>query len=89
MNIKKDWILTELAGEYVAVPVGENTKEFRGMIKLNETGRDIWNGLVEGLDEDAIAKKMVNEYEGLSEEKAVMYVRKVIEKLQAEGLLEE
>lgn len=89
MKISKDWVLTELAGGYVAVPVGENTKNFNGIIKLNETGKDIWNALAEGLDENAVAEKLVGEYEGLDLEKALADVEKIVEKLRAEGLIEE
>lgn len=88
MKISKDWVLTELAGGYVAVPVGANTKNFNGIVKLNETGKDIWNALAEGLDEDAISEKLVGEYEGLTREKALDDVKKVIAKLRAEGLIE-
>lgn len=89
MKISKNWMLTELAGGYVAVPVGENIKNFNGIIKLNETGKDIWNALAEGLDEEAIAERLVGEYEGLDREKALEDVRKIVAKLRSEGLIEE
>lgn len=38
----EDFILREIAGEAVLVPVGESTKKLNGMISLNETFAFIW-----------------------------------------------
>jgi hypothetical protein len=40
--------LAELAGEYVAVPLNEGS--FRGVVKLNESGAEVFRGLTEGED---------------------------------------
>ncbi len=42
MKIKKGFILREVGGESVVVPVGELSKTFHGMINLNETGAFLW-----------------------------------------------
>lgn len=87
MKLSKDWVLTELAGEYVAVPTAA-ASTFRGIVRLNDTGADIWNGLAEGKSEVEIADQLVREYSGLRSDKALQDVRDVIAKLQEEGLLE-
>ena len=87
MILSKDWVLTELAGEYVAVPTAA-VSSFRGIVRLNETGADIWNGLAEGKTEQEIAEKLVSEYADLSSDKALQAVRDVIAVLLKEGLLE-
>lgn len=89
MKLKDGWVLTTVAGEYVAVPVGASAGEFRGVVRLNETGRDIWNGVAEGLDETAIAERILRDYTGLTPERALEDVRKIVAVLQAEGLLTE
>ena len=89
LKLKEGWVLTTLADEHIAVPVGGNAADFKGVVRLNETGRDVWNGLAEGMDEAAIAEKLVQDYEGVTADKAREDVRKVIDALQAEGLLEE
>ena len=38
MKIKKGFVLRKVGGESVVVPVGEMSKQFHGMINLNETG---------------------------------------------------
>lgn len=42
MKIKKGFILREVGGENVVVPVGERSKDFHGMIQLNATGAFLW-----------------------------------------------
>ena len=89
MKLKEGWTLTELAGEYVAVPTGESAKTFSGIVRLNETGRDIWQGLADGLDEDGIAYRLTELYDGIDHDTAKSAVQKVFAKLMKEGLLEE
>ena len=36
MKIIKDFILRNIAGEYVLIPTGTTTQEFNGLISLNE-----------------------------------------------------
>ncbi len=42
MKIKSGFVVREVAGESVVVPVGEMSKIFHGMINLNETGAFLW-----------------------------------------------
>ena len=39
MKLKKGYIMKELAGRYVVLPVGGEPEEFQGMIQMNEIGR--------------------------------------------------
>lgn len=87
MKLKNGWILTEMDGEYVVVPTGESAESFNGIVRLNETGKDIWQWLTEGLDEDAIAEKIVLNYEDVDITKAKESVKTVIDKLKNEGIL--
>lgn len=62
MKIKDGFILKEFGGETVVVATGEASKSFYGMIKLNNTGKDIWEGLLKGLSEDEIISLMADKY---------------------------
>ena len=42
MKIKKGFVMREVGGANVVVPVGEMSKAFHGMINLNETGAFLW-----------------------------------------------
>ena len=43
MKIKSGFVVRKVGGSSVAVPVGKMSKEFHGMINLNETGEMLWN----------------------------------------------
>ena len=45
MRIKDGFVLRKVMDNYVVVSVGESSKTFRGMIKLNVTAVEIWNGI--------------------------------------------
>ena len=48
MQIKKDFTIQKVGGSsYVAVAVGETSKTFHGMIRLNETGAFLWKKMAE------------------------------------------
>lgn len=87
MKLNEGWVLTKLQDEYVAVPIDANACEFSGVVRLNESGRDIWEGLAQGLTEDAIARLIVQKYDGVDLEGALRDVREVTDKLVSEGIL--
>ncbi|MBQ2739997.1 MAG: PqqD family protein [Clostridia bacterium] len=63
MKIKKGFVVRTVGGECVAVPVGEMSKNFHGMINLNGTAEFLWNFYSEehSLDEGVAA--LLNEYD--------------------------
>ena len=63
MKIKQGFVVREIAGQSVVVALGEASKVFNGMIKLNETGRFIWNQLADGCEREAIIEAMLREYD--------------------------
>ena len=89
MKIKEGFVMTEVAGETMVVPVGDAASILHGIIRLNNTGRDIWKGFAEGLSEEQIAERLVEEYEGVDLAIAQSGIRKMIEQLRAAGILEE
>jgi len=89
MKLKTGFALTEIADEYVAVPIDCDGGIFRGIVRLNETGADIWRGIAEGLDETQIADRLVEQYNGIDNKRAMDAVKAVADKLRTEGLLEE
>lgn len=55
MKIKDGFILREVMGKTVAVAIGERSKTFHGMIKMNKAATHIWRGIEAGLSEAEIA----------------------------------
>ena len=88
MQLKKNFTLTGLAGEYVAVPVG-NVEDFHGIVRLNESGAEVFRAMQEGLDEDEIIRQLMDQYKDLDNETARKAVSIVVEKLSAAGLIDE
>ena len=86
MNVLKDMILTEIEGEWYAVPVGEAAKRFSGMIRMNKTGKRIFELLMEGKDQDGVVKELMEEYE-VDEATARSNVGDFISKLKGAGVL--
>ena len=42
MRIKEDFVLQEIADEYIVVPIAKEADRLNGIIKLNETGSFLW-----------------------------------------------
>ena len=42
MRISKDYIVREIAGEYIIVPTGREALNCQGLITVNETGAFRW-----------------------------------------------
>ena len=87
MKIKQGFIVRRVGEENIAVPVGEKGTNFRGMIKLNETGTFLWNYFLEEHSEkDAVASLCV-EYE-VAEDVARRDVKRFIKILFEHGFAE-
>lgn len=79
--------MREVMGSYVVVAVGNASKHFRGMIKLNSTAADIWKLILEGLSESEICEKLFEQYD-IDRERLEKDVRKTIEGFEKQGILE-
>lgn len=88
MKIKEGYVLRDVAGQAVVIAVGEASKTFHGMINLNATGKQIWQGVSRGLSAEEIAGELAKEYE-VEPEKALHDTNAMIEKMRAAGVLEE
>lgn len=85
MKLKYEFIINEVAGETVAVSVGES--RFNGYIKLNETGRFIFEALAKDTTPEQIASDMCVAYPDATADEAHETVTEFIAKLQAADML--
>lgn len=60
--MKNKFLLKEVAGEYLLVPLGSSSTQFNSMITMNETGAFIWKRLEKGMSAKEIAEEMILEY---------------------------
>ncbi len=86
MRIKNGFVLREVAGQNMVIATGEASKDFHGMIKLNNTGKEIWQGMQDGLSETEIAKVLQEKYE-IDIEKAEQDTREFIGKMLEMGFV--
>ncbi len=87
MKIKKGFVAQKIGDTTVVVSTGELSREFHGMIELNETAAFIWNCFAEELSQGEAAKKLCDEY-GISLEKAEADIAKMVGKMLEAGVFE-
>ena len=86
MKIVKEYILREIAGDYIIVPVRAAALEFNGMITVNETGAFLWEKLREGTTKEELLHAMLEEYE-VSEKEAEADIQEFLQMLQKNKIL--
>lgn len=67
---KNGFILRKLGAEYMVVALGEASKNFNGMIRMNETGAFYWKELEKGTTEEDLVAKTLERFQGLDQETA-------------------
>ena len=87
MKIKAGFVVREIAGQSVVVALGEANRDFGGMIKLNASGRIIWDMLSVGTEIEDVVKKITEEYE-IDSETAEKDVLNFINTLRGANILE-
>ena len=85
MKLKEGFVLRTISGQTVVLPTGGDL-DLSMMIKLNDTGRFIWERLEKGTEVEELVADMLKEYE-VSEEKAKEYVEQFIQKVKENGFL--
>lgn len=65
LKTKKGFLLRRLGKEFMVVAIGDASKDFNGMIRLNETGAFFWDELKNGIEFDALVDKMLERFNGL------------------------
>ena len=63
MKIRSGFVVREIAGQSVVIALGDAGKIFNGLIKLNETGRLIWDMLAKGAEREEIVDALVEAYD--------------------------
>jgi len=63
MKIKDGFLLREIAGTQIVVPIAERVIEFKGMMTLNDHGLFVWNMLQNECTFEDILKSILEEYD--------------------------
>lgn len=88
MKIRDGFVLRRVMGQPMVIAVGEASRTFSGMIKLNDTGADLWEWLTEGATEEELVARLQQEYD-VDTATAQNGVKQFVENLRTQGLLAE
>ncbi len=71
MRIKDGYVIKKLGIGYVVVTVGEASKDFNGVIRLNTSGAFLWQSISDGANSrEKLLDAMLKQYEDLDEDTA-------------------
>lgn len=87
MRIKDGFLMRELSGRYVVVPVGTEENQFRGMVQMNKVGAFLWKSLQSDKEKEELVEELLAQYQ-VDREDARRDVDIFVEKLKAAGILE-
>ena len=86
MHIEKEFVLREIAGDYIIIPTGKTVLEFNGLITVNEVGVTLWNMLQEEVTVDQLVQGVLTEYD-VDEEVAREDIQEFLDTLAKGGIL--
>lgn len=86
MKIKDGFMLRKVGGQYVVVALGEASRSFNGIIRLNESGKFLWEQLSSDKTEEQLCAALLGEYD-VTPEQAHSDVAAFTDKLKKAALL--
>ncbi len=63
MRVEKEFVLREIAGDFIIIPTGKTVLDFNGLITLNEVGVSLWNMLQHEVTFDELVRGILDEYD--------------------------
>ena len=87
MKIKDGFMLREVAGKWVVVPLAERVVEFNDIMTLSESGALLWKVLEKDVEEEELLQALFSEY-SIDEMTAKADVQEYISTLLEKGLIE-
>lgn len=88
MKIDKNFVLREIAGEYIIIPTGRTALEFNGLITVNEVRMELWKMLQEDVTFDDLLNGILEEYD-VDENAAREDIQEFLDRLVKGGILTE
>ena len=86
MKINGEFILREIAGDTILVPVGQTALKFNGIITLEPVGAPIWKSLEAGLNFEEILTKILDTFE-VERDQAETDLKEFLAQLEKQGFL--
>lgn len=88
MKVKSGFVVRQVGDSNFLVATGALAAKFRVMIRLNDTGKLLWDMLIAGRDIDEMVSAMTQKYD-VSEEKAKHDAESFISILASKGVFED
>lgn len=63
MKLKENFVLRQIVGSWIVLPVGAASVDFNGMLTLNSSGALLWKKLEEGCSREELARNLIGEYD--------------------------
>lgn len=86
MKVDKEFVLREIAGDYIIIPTGKTVLEFNGLITVNEAGVSLWKMLQREVTLEELIQGILAEYE-VEESVAREDIQEFLNTLVASGIL--
>ena len=87
MHISENFVMREIAGECVIVPIGEEASRFHGLITVNDSGAFLWSILQKSdTTLDQLKKAFTAEY-GIDLETAESDIKSFLNILRVRNIL--
>ena len=88
MKAKSGFVLRDVVGEKILMPVGENITKFRGTVLLNTVSAFVWEKLQEPVSKEELLQALLDKFE-VDGETASRDLNKLLETFAELGILEE
>ena len=82
LKTKKGFLLRKLGAEYMVVAIGEASRSFNGMIRMNETGAFYWKELEKGASEDDLVSRTMERFTDVDEASVREDVKAFLQSIQ-------
>ncbi len=88
MKIKGRFVVRNIAGDTVIVPVGETALKYNGIITTNKTGAALWEALEQETDMESLVQLITDRFE-VDRDTAAADVNAFLDRLRKAEILEE
>lgn len=86
MRVEKEFVLREIAGDYIIIPTGKTVLEFNGLVTVNEVGVSLWKMLQQEVTFEELVAGILEEYD-VEENVAREDIREFLDKIIESGIL--
>ena len=88
MKVQKEFVLREIAGDYVIIPTGKTVLTFNGLVTVNEVGADLWKMLQSEVTFDDLLNGILEIYD-VDEGTAREDIQEFLDTLVEGGILDD